>query len=90
MTFEFSEESLPDWLNRELSSSELESIVNIQKVARGYLQRRILLARTPGTEKNLMTQRLLQATMAILKNETAKSALLLFKYVFPSISNLNF
>jgi hypothetical protein len=73
------EEPLSDWLTRELSANELEAIVNIQKCARGYLQRRILLARTPGTEKNLLVQRALQSTMATLKADTTKSASLLFR-----------
>ncbi|UJR16262.1 hypothetical protein I4U23_003169 [Adineta vaga] len=66
-------------LTRELSSNELQSVTNIQKTARGYLQRRIMLARTSGTEKNLLTQRLLQSTMTTLKLEPMKSASLLFK-----------
>ena len=57
----------------------MEAIINIQKSARGFLQRRILLARTPGTEKNLLVQRLLQSTMATLKADTARSASLLFR-----------
>ncbi|CAF3339320.1 unnamed protein product, partial [Rotaria socialis] len=28
-------EALPDWLNRDITVAEVESIVNIQKVARG-------------------------------------------------------
>ncbi|CAF1130028.1 unnamed protein product [Rotaria sp. Silwood1] len=78
-TAELQEESIPDWLNHDLTSNEIECIINIQKVARGFLQRRILLARTPGTEKNLLTQRALQSTMAILKADVTKSALLLFR-----------
>jgi len=74
------EEAISDWLTRELSSSELEAIINIQKVARGYLQRRIVHARTPGTEKNLLVQRILQSTMTILKADPTKYASLLFKY----------
>jgi hypothetical protein len=57
----------------------LDAIINIQKSARGFLQRRILLARTPGTEKNLLVQRTLQSTMTILKADAAKSASLLFR-----------
>ncbi len=70
---------MSDWLTRELSSSEMEAIVNIQKSARGFLQRRILLARTPGTEKNLLVQRVLQSTIVTLKADTTKSASLLFR-----------
>ncbi|CAF1182417.1 unnamed protein product [Rotaria sordida] len=77
-TAEFQEESIPDWLSHDLSINEMESIINIQKVARGFLQRRLLLARTPGTEKNFLTQRALQSTMTILKAEAPKSALTLF------------
>ncbi|CAF3557642.1 unnamed protein product [Rotaria sp. Silwood1] len=80
----FHEESIPDWLNHDLTSNEIECIINIQKVARGFLQRRILLARTPGTEKNLLTQRALQSTMAILKADVTKSALLLFRNLMVS------
>ena len=57
----------------------MDAIINIQKSARGFLQRRTLNARTPGTEKNLLVQRALQSTMAILKNDTTKSAILLFR-----------
>jgi hypothetical protein len=57
----------------------MDAIVNIQKSARGFLQRRILIARTPGTEKNLLVQRALQSTMTTLKADAAKSASLLFK-----------
>jgi hypothetical protein len=57
----------------------MEAIINIQKSARGFLQRRILLARTPGTEKNLLIQRALQSTMTTLKADATKSASLLFK-----------
>lgn len=57
----------------------MDAIVNIQKSARGYLQRRILVARTPGTEKNLLAQRVLQTTMTTLKADTNKSASLLFR-----------
>jgi hypothetical protein len=62
-----------------LAPNELDAIINIQKSARGFLQRRILLARTPGTEKNLMIQRTLQSTMTTLKVDAAKSASLLFR-----------
>jgi hypothetical protein len=75
----FTEEPVSDWLTREVSGNELEAIMNIQKIARGYLQRRIILARTPGTEKNLLVQRVLQATMTTLKADTTKSASLLFR-----------
>lgn len=57
----------------------MDAIINIQKSARGYLQRRILIARTAGTEKNLLAQRILQATMTTLKADTNKSASLLFR-----------
>ncbi|UJR30270.1 hypothetical protein I4U23_017808 [Adineta vaga] len=73
------EEPVSDWLTRELSANEMDAIVNIQKSARGYLQRRILNARTPGTERNLLIQRALQGTMTILKNDMTKSAVLLFR-----------
>lgn len=73
------EEPLSDWLTRDLSPSETEAIINIQKTARGYLQRRIMQARTPGTEKNLLVQRILQSTMTILKADPTKYASLLFK-----------
>jgi ABC-type iron transport system FetAB ATPase subunit len=68
-----------DWLTREVTQDEMEAITNIQKTARGFLQRRIALARTGGTEKNLKIHRALQSTMAILKVDSLKSALLLFK-----------
>jgi hypothetical protein len=76
---ELIEEPLSEWLSRELTPNEMEAIINIQKSARGFLQRRILLARTPGTEKNLLIQRVLQSAMTILKTDTAKSASLLFR-----------
>lgn len=57
----------------------MESIISIQKVARGFLQRRILVARTPGSEKNIAAQKLLQSTMTILKTDAAKSAIILFR-----------
>ncbi|CAM4739728.1 unnamed protein product [Rotaria magnacalcarata] len=83
-TTELQEEALPDWLNRDITVVEIESIVNIQKVARGFLQRRILLARTPGTEKNLLTQRTLQSIMTILKTDVPKSSILLFRNLMVS------
>ena len=73
------EEPLSDWLTRELSANEMDAIINIQKSARGYLQRRILIARTPGSEKNLLAQRILQTAMATLKADPNKSASLLFR-----------
>jgi hypothetical protein len=75
----FLDEPLSDWLTRELSSNEMDAIINIQKSARGFLQRRIMHARTPGTEKNLLVQRALQSTMTTLKADAAKSASLLFR-----------
>ena len=57
----------------------MSAIVSIQKIARGYLQRRILLTRTPGTEKNLQAQQALQASMVALKADVPKSAGLLFR-----------
>ena len=51
----------------------------MQRMARAFLQRRVLLARTVGTEKNLIIQRVLQNTMTILKTDPLKSALLLFR-----------
>ena len=77
--FDLSEETIPEWLNRDLSAAEMESIISIQKVARGFLQRRILIARTPGSEKNVLAQKLLQTTMTILKTDAAKSAIILFR-----------
>ena len=75
----FSEETISDWLIRELNDDEMMAITNIQKIARGFLQRRIDLARKSGTEKNLGVQRILQSIMSILKNDINKSALILFK-----------
>ena len=69
-------------LPHESSLNDIAAIVNIQKSARGFLQRRIDLARTAGTEKNSIIQRILQSTMSLLKNDSNKSALLLFKYTF--------
>ncbi len=66
-------------LTRELTINEIASVTNIQKSARGFLQRRIILARTAGTEKNLLIQRILQSTMSLLKVDSIKSAALLFK-----------
>ena len=73
------DEPLPEWLNHELTASEMNAIVSIQKIARGYLQRRILLTRTPGTEKNLQVQQALQTSLVALKADVAKSAGLLFR-----------
>jgi hypothetical protein len=73
------EELSPDWSTRELSLGELVAITNIQKSARGFLQRRVDLARTPGTEKNSLVRSTLQSTMSFLKTDSNKSALLLFK-----------
>lgn len=74
------QEELPsDWLTRELSFDEMDAILDIQKITRGFLQRRINVARQSGTEKNLTTQRILQSTMNLLKNDLNKSSLLLFK-----------
>ncbi len=58
---------------------ETEAIASIQKIARGFLQRRIDLARKPGTERNLSVQRILQSTMGLLTADSNRSALLLFK-----------
>ncbi|CAM4989609.1 unnamed protein product, partial [Rotaria socialis] len=38
-TADLQEEQISDWLTRELSPNETEAILNIQKSARGYLQR---------------------------------------------------
>jgi hypothetical protein len=73
------EEVPPDRVTQDLSLDEVEAVTNIQKSARGFLQRRIDSARTPGTEKNLSIQRILQSTMSLLKNDSNKSALILFK-----------
>ena len=73
------EETKSDLLVRELSIDEVDAITNIQKFARGFLQRRIDLARKSGTEKNLFIQQVLQSTMTLLKIDSTKSALLLFK-----------
>ncbi len=73
------EESLSDWSIREFNIDEIDTIISIQKIVRGFLQRRIDLARKSGTEKNLLIQRILQSTMSLLKNDSNKSALLLFK-----------
>lgn len=70
---------MPEWLNHELTASEMGAIVSIQKITRGYLQRRILLTRTPGTEKNLQAQQVLQTSMTALKADVPKSAGLLFR-----------
>ena len=73
------DEPLSEWLTRDLTGSELNAILSIQKIARGYLQRRIILTRTPGTEKNLQAQQFLQNSMMILKADAAKTAALLFR-----------
>lgn len=73
------EEAVPELLAREATADEMQSVTSIQKAARGYLQRRLMLARTSGTEKNLQTQRLLQSTMATLKAEPMKAASILFR-----------
>jgi hypothetical protein len=62
-----------------LSIDEIDAITSIQKMTRGFLQRRIDLARKSGTEKNITIQRALQSTMSLLKVDSNKSALLLFK-----------
>lgn len=68
-----------DWLTRDLNFDEIDAIINIQKCARGFLQRRIDHARQSGTDKNITTQKILQSTMNLLKNDFNKSASLLFK-----------
>ncbi|CAM2703017.1 unnamed protein product [Rotaria socialis] len=73
------EESSSSLLTQELSEHEMISIVNIQKSIRGFLQRRIALARMPGTEKNLRIQQILQSSMSSLKADQKKSSLLLFR-----------
>ncbi len=73
------EDSSSDWLTRELNIDEIDAIESIQKIARGFLQRRINFARKSGTEKNLLIQRTLQSTMSLLKIDSNKTALLLFK-----------
>ena len=75
----FLEEPVSEWLTRDLTFREIEAVTNIQKCVRGFLQRRIRLARTPGTEKNAQTQRILQLTMTHLKADAAKSASILFR-----------
>ncbi|CAF3372079.1 unnamed protein product [Rotaria sp. Silwood1] len=79
-TSDIQEEALSDLLTHELNESEIAAITNIQKSIRGFLQRRIALARTSGTEKNLFIQQILQSSMSLLKVDQNKSALLLFKY----------
>ena len=54
-------------------------MTSIQKLARGFLQRRIDIARKCGTEKNIIVQRALQSTLSTLRVDFNKSALLLFK-----------
>ncbi|CAF4085833.1 unnamed protein product [Rotaria sp. Silwood2] len=78
-TSDIQEEPLSDLLSHVFSVNELESIINIQKSIRGFLQRRIALARTSGTEKNLFIQQILQSSMSLLKADQNKSTLLLFK-----------
>ncbi|CAF2133241.1 unnamed protein product [Rotaria magnacalcarata] len=73
------EESSSSLLTQELSEHEMISIVNIQKSIRGFLQRRIALARMPGTEKNLRIQQILRSSMSSLKADQKKSSLLLFR-----------
>jgi hypothetical protein len=65
-----------DRLNQEMRIKELNAIKSVQKITRRFLQRRIDLARTAGTKKNLFIQQALQSTFSLLKND---SALLLFK-----------
>ncbi|CAF4694484.1 unnamed protein product, partial [Rotaria sp. Silwood2] len=77
-TSDIQEEPLSDLLSHVFSVNELESIINIQKSIRGFLQRRIALARTSGTEKNLFIQQILQSSMSLLKADQNKSTLLLF------------
>jgi len=66
-------------LTKTLDEEEIEAIFSIQKVIRGFLQRRINLARQLGTEKNLQIQQVLQSSMCLLKADANKSALILFK-----------
>ena len=73
------EEGGSDWFSRELSSKEIDAIISIQKCSRNFLQRRMSNARKCGTEKNLTIQRALKSTLAMLKIDFQKSALLLFK-----------
>ena len=73
------EEPTSEWLSKELTINEINAIVSIQKIARGYLQRRILLARTPNSDKNIQTQQALTNTMNTLKIDSTKAAGLLFR-----------
>ena len=73
------EESPSSLLTQELSENDMISIINIQKSIRGFLQRRIAVARMPGTEKNLCIQQTLQSSMSSLKTDQKKSSLLLFR-----------
>lgn len=70
---------LEDALSRQMRINEIKAIKSVQKIARGFLQRRIDLARKSGTEKNLFIQRVLRSTLSLLKADSNKSALLLFK-----------
>jgi hypothetical protein len=62
-----------------MNIDEIDAITNIQKIARGFLQRRIDLARKAGTKKNLFIQQALKSTLSLLKADFNKSAILLFK-----------
>ena len=73
------DEPTSEWLLRDLTALELNAVLSIQKMARGFLQRRVLFTRTPGTEKNIQAQQLLQNSMATLKVDAPKTAALLFR-----------
>lgn len=76
---EAQDEPTSEWLLRDLTALELNAVLSIQKMARGFLQRRVLFTRTPGTEKNIQAQQLLQNSMATLKVDAPKTAALLFR-----------
>lgn len=61
---------------------------HIQKVAREFLHHRVVLARRPGTEKNLRVQQILRSNMAILKMDPMKAAVFLFKQFIARVPSL--
>ncbi|OWF38911.1 Androglobin [Mizuhopecten yessoensis] len=70
------------WANREPTTEEQIAAIKIQKVGKGYVVRKLLNARTPGTEENTRAMEALQKSWAILEQNIEQNGLYLFRYMF--------
>ncbi|XP_033740802.1 androglobin-like isoform X8 [Pecten maximus] len=70
------------WANREPTTEEQVAAIKIQKVGKGYVVRKLLNARTPGTEENTRAMEALQKSWAILEQNIEQNGLYLFRYMF--------